>query len=111
MTTPRATTTTTRRDARRRERDVDDADDARDDARDEEGRGKATLALNAPLAALVAASVLVTGAIDADEAEAARSGGRVGGGSFRASSRSRASPRMSAQSRAAPPDRRVWVRV
>merc|ERR1719240_683839 len=36
-----------------------------------------------------------------EAAEAARSGGRVGGGSFRASSR--AAPRMRAQSRTAPP--------
>ena len=90
----RKTTTTTTTTTRRTMRTT-----ARGTKREEE----ATFTLNAPLAALVAASVLVTGAIDADEAEAARSGGRVGGGSFRASSRSRASPRMSAQSRTAPP--------
>ena len=54
----------------------------------------------AHVAAFVACAMLLTQAVDADVAEAARSGGRVGGGSFRASSR--ASPRMSAQSRAAP---------
>ena len=58
-------------------------------------------AKRAALAAMVAASVLMTSAVMPEEAEAARSGGRVGGGSFRASSR--ASPRMSAQSRTAPP--------
>ena len=57
--------------------------------------------LNGGLAAFMAATIMLTGAIDADVAEAARSGGRVGGGSFRASSRS--APRMSAQSRGAPP--------
>ena len=57
----------------------------------------------AALAAFVAASVVLTSAVVPEAAEAARSGGRVGGGSFRTSSRSRASPSMNAQSRAAPP--------
>ena len=36
--------------------------------------------LNGGLAAFMAATIMLTGAIDADVAEAARSGGRVGGG-------------------------------
>lgn len=55
------------------------------------------------LAGVLAASIMLTGAMDPGYAEAARSGGRVGGGSFRSSSYSRAAPRMSAQSRTAPP--------
>ena len=55
------------------------------------------------LAGALAASIMLTGAMDPGYAEAARSGGRVGGGSFRSSSYSRAAPRMSAQSRTAPP--------
>jgi len=55
------------------------------------------------LAGALAASIMLTGAMDPGYAEAARSGGRVGGGAVRSSSYSRAAPRMNAQSRTAPP--------
>jgi uncharacterized membrane protein len=60
--------------------------------------------INPALAAIVASSILLTGAIDPDAADAARSGGRVGGGSFRSARPSARGPtRMNAQSRSAPP--------
>ena len=66
-----------------------------DDARSSDAK-------RAVVAAVLAATVaLGSDGVMPEAAEAARSGGRVGGGSFRASSR--AAPRMRAQSRTAPP--------